>query len=102
MGQESTAGLVGRTERRREYLPGENYACHRSCLGAGKTGYLMMDKSWDLGFAGMITAHQLVISGKASLENFQKTVIVYSEHNGWLVWPVHNSTQEVMRREGRR
>jgi len=54
-----------------------------------KTGYLMMDKSWDLGFAGMITAHQLVISGKASLENFQKTVIVYSEHNGWLVWPVH-------------
>ncbi|KAI9876262.1 MAG: hypothetical protein M1830_006905 [Pleopsidium flavum] len=55
----------------------------------GKTGYLMMDKSWDLDFAGMITAHQLVISGKASLEDFQKTVIVHSEPYGWLVWPVH-------------
>ncbi|MCJ1282508.1 hypothetical protein MMC26_001831 [Xylographa opegraphella] len=53
-----------------------------------KTSYLMIDKSWDLDFAGMITAHDLVRVGKASLSDFQKTVIAHSEEHGWLTWPV--------------
>jgi hypothetical protein len=53
-----------------------------------KTSYLMIDKNWDLDFAGMVTAHDLVKQGKATLEDFQKSVIVYSEDHGWLVWPL--------------
>ena len=53
-----------------------------------KTGYLMMDKSWDLDFAGMLTAHEMVERGKATLEDFQKAVFVHTEDFGWLVWSV--------------
>jgi hypothetical protein len=53
-----------------------------------KTSYLMMDKNWDLDFAGMVTAHELVKQGKARIDDFQKTVIVYSEDHGWIVWAV--------------
>ena len=54
-----------------------------------KTGYLMLDKSWNLDYAGMIMAHTLVLSGKMNISDFQKTVIVYSESHGWLVWQVY-------------
>ncbi|MCJ1361148.1 hypothetical protein MMC16_000245 [Acarospora aff. strigata] len=70
-----------------------------------KTGYLMMDKNWDLDFAGMITAHNLLSSEKIQLDDFQKTVILYAEPHGWLVWPVHrldnnnNETQEAGRQK---
>ena len=49
----------------------------------------MLDKSWDLDYAGMITAHSLVSSGKMNISDFEKTVIVYSETHGWLVWQVY-------------
>ena len=54
-----------------------------------KTGYLMMDKNWDLDFQGMITAHKLISEGKMSLDDFKKTVIVYSEDHGWIIWALH-------------
>ncbi|MCJ1473870.1 hypothetical protein MMC13_002523 [Lambiella insularis] len=53
-----------------------------------KTSYLMMDKNWDLDFGGMVTAHSLVKRGKASLSDFQKTVVVHLKDHGWLTWPV--------------
>ncbi|KAI4148213.1 MAG: hypothetical protein LQ340_005179 [Diploschistes diacapsis] len=53
-----------------------------------KTSYLMMDKSWDLDFAAMIRAHNLLKTGSNRLQDFEKTVIVYSEDFGWLVWEV--------------
>ena len=53
-----------------------------------KTGYLMQDKSWDLDMASMVIAHDLTKAGKSKLEDFQKTVMVYSEEFGWLVWQV--------------
>lgn len=66
----------------------------------GKTGYLMMDKSWDLDFGGMITAHELVASGQAQLENFRTNVIIHSDPFGWLVWPVHKlDTKDETRRK---
>jgi len=55
-----------------------------------KTGYLMMGKDWDLDFASMILAHRLVKEGKMTLDDFQKTVLVHSEDNGWMYWPVHH------------
>jgi len=66
-----------------------------------KTGYLMMDKNWDLDFAGMVTAHEFVKQGKASLQDFQKTVIVYTEDNGWiisLVWILEVGSEEQERK----
>ena len=53
-----------------------------------KTSYLMMDKSWDLDFAAMLNAHHFVRNGTNKLQDFEKTVFVYSEDFGWLVWQV--------------
>ena len=53
-----------------------------------KTGYLMMNKSWDLDFAAMTLAHELMSQKSVNLSDFQKTVIVYSSDHGWLIWPV--------------
>ena len=66
-----------------------------------KTGYLLMDKNWNLDFTGMIAAHALVKQGKASFSDFRKTVIVYSEDHGWLVWQVWK-LDEGSQEEGRR
>lgn len=54
-----------------------------------KTGYLMMDKSWDLDFGNMIIAHRLVDGGVMNLDELQTRLLVYSEkYGGWLVWDV--------------
>ena len=54
-----------------------------------KTGYLMMDKSWDLYFSGMVNAHALIDNETLSFEDFKNQVLVYSEkYGGWLIWQV--------------
>lgn len=59
-----------------------------------KTGYLMVDKHWDLDFRVMVEAHALVKDGKDKLNDFQKTVFVYHETFGWLVWQVWKLDEE--------
>lgn len=70
----------------------------------GKTGYAMLDKSWDLDFGAMVRAHELVAaaasesaaseagaspSGDAiTIDAFRTTVLVYEHGKGWLAWPV--------------
>ncbi|KAI9741050.1 MAG: hypothetical protein M1834_002761 [Cirrosporium novae-zelandiae] len=54
-----------------------------------KTGYVMMDKSWDLNFAAMIKAHEMVDTKKAAIDDFQKAVIAHHDAHGWLVWNLH-------------
>lgn len=69
---------------------------------AKKTGYLMMDKHWDLDYPAMISAHALVAQSKAPLSDFQNTVAVYSPRlSQWLIWPVHQH-DEGGQEEGRR
>ena len=69
-----------------------------------KTGYLMMDKSWDLDFGGMITAHELIATSSNSppaenklaskaeppftFDTFRTQVLIYEDGKGWLIWPV--------------
>ena len=65
-----------------------------------KTGYAMLDKSWDLDFGAMVRAHELLavaasegatsgVEGDAvTLDTFRTTVLVYEEGKGWLAWPV--------------
>ena len=58
------------------------------CWLRDKTGYLMMDKSWDLDFGGMVTAHSLIETGKCTLEDFRTSICAHAEGQGWLVWEV--------------
>lgn len=51
-----------------------------------KTGYLMMDRSWDLEFELMIDSHFLALEKAFKLEELDKVVFAYSEGNGWLSW----------------
>ena len=54
-----------------------------------KTGYVMMDKSWDLYFSGMVNAHELIDTDDLSYDDFKTQVLVYSEkYGGWLIWQV--------------
>ncbi|KAK4979440.1 hypothetical protein LTR28_004594 [Elasticomyces elasticus] len=51
-----------------------------------KTGYLMMGKSWDLDFAGMVAAHELVRRGELAMRDLERVVLAHSEEFGWLCW----------------
>ena len=55
----------------------------------GRTGYLMLGKSFDLDFTAMLEASQLVKEGTLAQRDFQKTVFAYSEAHGWLAWKLH-------------
>ncbi|KLJ09148.1 hypothetical protein EMPG_15446 [Blastomyces silverae] len=59
-----------------------------------KTGYLLIDADWDLDFAAMVKAHELVAEGALTVDDFKTAVLV---HGGgaegrdglqWLVWRV--------------
>ena len=51
-----------------------------------KTGYLMMNGSWDLDFHLMQEIHKLADAGRITLGEFDKVVLVWQEGNGWLAW----------------
>ena len=53
-----------------------------------KTGYQMLDKSWDLYFFGMIEAHARIDKRQNKMEDFQASVLVYTQRWGWLIWQV--------------
>lgn len=54
----------------------------------GRTGYAMMDKSWDLDFKGMLTAHHVLAAKYLSLADFALQVAVHTPDRGWLVWEI--------------
>lgn len=67
-----------------------------------KTGYLMMDRSWDLDFQLMLDAHTLVSKQhRAKIEDLDKVVLAYLEGVGWLrwIWDVPEITTEDDRRQ---
>lgn len=51
-----------------------------------KTGYLMMDKNWDLDFQLMLDAHTLIKQTKLKMEDVDKLVLVHMDGVGWLAW----------------
>lgn len=51
-----------------------------------KTGYLMMNESWDLEFELMLDAHALIKQKMLREEDVDKMVFVYMEGNGWVMW----------------
>ena len=67
-----------------------------------KTSYMMLDKSWDLFFTGMLKAHALVDEEENKLEDFRTAVLVHSERHGWLTWEVWKEHEEGSGDEGTR
>ena len=53
-----------------------------------KTGYLLLDKDWDLDFKAMLDAHRLVDKGAIKLQDLQDLALVYYQKQ-WLMWRVH-------------
>ncbi|KAI9709765.1 MAG: hypothetical protein M1820_003168 [Bogoriella megaspora] len=55
----------------------------------GKTGYLMMDKHWDLDFGAMVEAARLVDRNEVDEKCFEKSVWCYAgPATGWVSWEV--------------
>lgn len=55
-----------------------------------KTGYVMVNESWDLDFDAMVRAHAAVDKGEIAEGAFEKSVWVFGgEGVGWCVWEVH-------------
>jgi hypothetical protein len=55
-----------------------------------KTGYLLLDKDWDLDFKAMLDAHSLVAKGNIQLKDLENLALVYYQKQ-WIVWKVHES-----------
>ncbi|KAK4939109.1 hypothetical protein LTR10_020595 [Elasticomyces elasticus] len=55
-----------------------------------KTGYLLLDKDWDLDFEAMLDAHELVDTGTIQLKDLESLALVYYQKN-WLIWRVNES-----------
>ena len=57
-----------------------------------KTGYAMLDRDWDLDFAGMVNAYQLIKGKNLTTEDFENKAFIYNaEEKIWLMWTVHES-----------
>ena len=67
-----------------------------------KTGYQMLDKSWDLYFSGMIEAHALIDDKALAMGSFRTTVLVHTERWGWLAWEVWKAQEHDETSEGSR
>ncbi|EXJ88002.1 hypothetical protein A1O1_04929 [Capronia coronata CBS 617.96] len=63
-----------------------------------KTGYLLLDKDWDLDFKAMLDAHRLVEQGTVQAKDLQNLALVYYQKQ-WLIWRVHEDSH-VSQKEG--
>lgn len=63
-----------------------------------KTGYLLLDKDWDLDFKAMLDAHKLAEKGTIQAKDLDNLVLVHYQKQ-WLVWRVHE-VPEVARKDG--
>ncbi|KAI1848436.1 hypothetical protein JX266_005742 [Neoarthrinium moseri] len=65
-----------------------------------KTGYLLMNKEWNLDWHVMIDATEMVDKKMAALEAFRLVVLVHQEEHGWLV--VDHKVEETAEEDERR
>lgn len=67
-----------------------------------KTGYMMMDKNWDLDFYAMTQAHKLIKDKKMQTKDFEKTIWAHHATLGWLYWPVYKMDEAGAEEEQRK
>ena len=57
-----------------------------------KTGYLLVDREWDLDFRAMVTAHRVINKGELSWEDLQVPT-AYAWYGGrWICWSVQDDS----------
>lgn len=69
---------------------------------AEKTGYLMLNKEWDLDWRSMVVATKMVDRKEISIQQFQTTILVHSEALGWLVIETAAAGGSAAEEDGRR
>jgi hypothetical protein len=69
---------------------------------SGKTGYLMLNKEWDLDWKAMVAATKLADKGTLSFEDFKTTILVPTEEFGWVVLETVSAGGSVKEEEGRK
>lgn len=67
-----------------------------------KTGYLMLNKDWDLDWKLMVVATKLVDKETMSYADFKTTILLHSEEFGWVVIETAGAGGSVKEEEGRR
>jgi hypothetical protein len=67
-----------------------------------KTGYLMLNREWDLDWKLMVVATKLADKGTLSFEDFKTTILVHSEEFGWMVIETASAGGSAKEEEGRR
>jgi len=67
-----------------------------------KTGYLMLNKEWDLDWKAMITATKLADKGTLLFEDFKTTILVPTEEFGWMIIETASAGGSAKEEEGRR
>ena len=67
-----------------------------------KTGYLMLNKQWDLDWKTILAATKLVDQKNLLLEAFRTTILIHSKTFGWLVVETGAAGGSVKEEEGRR
>lgn len=91
--EEGTGGQVLRENIRRAVDP---------IWMSEKTGYLMLNREWDLDWSVIVTATKLVDSKKMDLEDFRTTILVYHPEFEWMVIESQGVGGSVKEEEGRR
>jgi len=67
-----------------------------------KTGYLMLNNEWDLDWAGMQIATDIVDTKGMTLDDFKTTIYVHTEQFGWLTIVTMAASGSAKEEEGRK
>jgi hypothetical protein len=67
-----------------------------------KTGYLMLNKEWDLDWRNIVVATKLVDESTLALEDFKTTILIHNEEFGWMVIEMAGAGGSAKEEEGRR
>ncbi|KAH8819476.1 hypothetical protein F5884DRAFT_760650 [Xylogone sp. PMI_703] len=66
-----------------------------------KTGYLMLNREWDLDWGVIVKATKLVDRGILSIDDFKTTILVHSKEFGWMVVETPQASGSAKEEEGR-
>jgi hypothetical protein len=67
-----------------------------------KTGYLMLNKEWDLDWRAMVIATKLVDKKKMDLDDFKTTILVHHTEFGWMAIETAEAGGSTAEEEGRK
>ncbi|KAL1991336.1 hypothetical protein VTN49DRAFT_5328 [Thermomyces lanuginosus] len=63
-----------------------------------KSGFVLVDADWDLEYAAMVRAHELVDLTRRGegiqLDEFRTAVLVHTDDDGWLIWRVEDEEKK--------